>query len=77
MGIGFRAAGVGSIGISLARRYDCGDARQACRDSAFADIRFDRAVLLIIITAALNIAVDDLCRGISARLGLKTIPDEC
>jgi phosphonate transport system permease protein len=45
-------------------------------DSAFADIRFDRAVLLIVITAALNIAVDALSRGIRARLRLKTTPDQ-
>jgi len=45
-------------------------------DSAFADIRFDRAVLLIAITACLNIAVDALSRAIRTRLRLKTTPDQ-
>jgi phosphonate transport system permease protein len=45
-------------------------------DSAFADIRFDRAVLLIAITACLNIAVDALSRTIRARLRLKSTPDQ-
>jgi phosphonate transport system permease protein len=45
-------------------------------DSAFADIRFDRAVMLIMITACLNIAVDALSRHIRARLRLKTTPDQ-
>ncbi len=44
-------------------------------DSAFADIRFDRALLLIAVTAALNIGVDALSRGIRAHLRLKTTPD--
>lgn len=44
-------------------------------DSAFADIRFDRAFLLIIITAGLNIIVDALSRRIRTRLRLKTTPD--
>jgi phosphonate transport system permease protein len=45
-------------------------------DSAFADIRFDRALLLILITALLNILVDALSRGIRSRLRLKTTPDQ-
>ena len=44
-------------------------------DSAFADIRYDRALLLILITALLNIAVDTLSRMIRARLRLKTTLD--
>lgn len=41
-------------------------------DSAFADIRYDRAVLLILITAFLNIAVDALSRRIRSKLRLQT-----
>ena len=41
-------------------------------DSAFADIRYDRALLLILITAMLNIGIDMLSRAIRARLRLKT-----
>jgi len=41
-------------------------------DSAFADIRFDRALFLIFVTALLNIAVDAASRMIRARLRLKT-----
>ena len=44
-------------------------------DSAFADIRFDRALFLIILTALLNICVDALSRSIRSRLRLKTVPD--
>ena len=44
-------------------------------DSAFADIRYDRALLLIAVTAILNIGVDALSRAIRARLRLKTTPD--
>lgn len=44
-------------------------------DSAFTDIRFDRALVLIIITALLNIAVDRISRIVRARLRLKTNPD--
>ncbi|OHC75500.1 MAG: ABC transporter permease [Rhodospirillales bacterium RIFCSPLOWO2_12_FULL_58_28] len=44
-------------------------------DSAFTDIRFDRALALIIITALLNIAVDHISRIVRARLRLKTNPD--
>jgi len=44
-------------------------------DSAFADIRIDKALILILITALLNVAVDALSRYIRARLRLKTTPD--
>lgn len=44
-------------------------------DSAFADIRYDRALFLIGVTAALNIAVDMLSRRIRSRLRLKTTLD--
>ena len=44
-------------------------------DSAIADIRIDRAVLLIAITALLNIAVDVASRTIRGRLRLATTPD--
>ncbi len=45
-------------------------------DSAFADIRFDRALFLIVITALLNMVVDVFSRWIRARLRLKTTPDQ-
>ncbi len=41
-------------------------------DSAFADLRFDRALVLILITALLNIAVDVISRRVRARLRLRT-----
>lgn len=41
-------------------------------DSAFADIRHDRAIVLIVITAMLNICVDSLSRAIRSRLRLQT-----
>jgi len=44
-------------------------------DSAFADIRFDRALVLIAITAMLNIAVDAVSRAVRARLRLRTTFD--
>jgi phosphonate transport system permease protein len=44
-------------------------------DSAFADIRYDRALFLIAVTAALNIVVDALSRRIRSRLRLKTTLD--
>ena len=44
-------------------------------DSAFADIRFDRAVVLIAITALLNIVVDMISRRVRARLRLRTTFD--
>jgi phosphonate transport system permease protein len=44
-------------------------------DSAFADLRFDRAMFLIIITAILNICIDSLSRFIRSRLRLRTTAD--
>lgn len=44
-------------------------------DSAIADIRLDRAVFLIIITAFLTICVDSLSRTIRSRLRLTTTPE--
>jgi phosphonate transport system permease protein len=41
-------------------------------DSAFADLRFDRAMFLILITALLNICVDAASRAIRSRLRLQT-----
>ncbi len=41
-------------------------------DSAFADIRHDRAMVLIIVTAMLNICVDALSRAIRSKLRLQT-----
>ena len=41
-------------------------------DSAFADIRYDRALLLIAVTAALNLCVDAISRAIRSRLRLQT-----
>jgi phosphonate transport system permease protein len=41
-------------------------------DSAFADLRFDRALLLILITAMLNICVDAVSRSVRSRLRLQT-----
>jgi phosphonate transport system permease protein len=40
-------------------------------DSALADIRLDRVILLIVITAILNIGVDSLSRLIRSRLRLR------
>jgi phosphonate transport system permease protein len=45
-------------------------------DNAMAELRFDRAVLLIVITACLNMVVDALSRRIRAHLRLKTTPDQ-
>ncbi|MDH3280556.1 MAG: ABC transporter permease [Gammaproteobacteria bacterium] len=44
-------------------------------DSAIQDIRLDRAMALILFTAALNICIDALSRRIRARLRLKTTPE--
>jgi phosphonate transport system permease protein len=44
-------------------------------DSAIQDIRLDRALVLIVITALLNIAVDALSRTIRSRLRLSTTAD--
>lgn len=41
-------------------------------DSAFADLRFDRAMFLILITALLNIGVDIVSRQVRAKLRLQT-----
>jgi phosphonate transport system permease protein len=43
-------------------------------DSAFAELRFDRALVLIAITAMLNIGIDVLSRTLRARLRLRTTP---
>lgn len=43
-------------------------------DSAIQEIRFDRAMVLILITALLNIGIDAVSRRIRARLRLKTTP---
>lgn len=45
-------------------------------DSAFADLRFDRALFLILVTALLNICVDAISRSIRARLRLHTTLEE-
>ena len=44
-------------------------------DNAFEDIRFDVALVLILITATLNICVDMISRAIRSRLRLTTTPD--
>jgi phosphonate transport system permease protein len=41
-------------------------------DSAFADLRFDRAMFLILITALLNICVDAISRAVRSHLRLQT-----
>lgn len=41
-------------------------------DSAFSDLRFDRALFLILITAMLNICVDAISRAVRSRLRLQT-----
>ena len=46
-------------------------------DSAMADIRLDRVVLLIVITALLNIGIDALSRAIRARLRINTQLASC
>jgi len=46
-------------------------------DSAFEDIRYDRAFFLILITALLNIGVDALSRQIRRRLRLNLSPQKC
>jgi phosphonate transport system permease protein len=43
-------------------------------DSAFEELRFDRAVLLILVGAALNIGVDSLARWLRLRLQLCPVP---
>ena len=44
-------------------------------DSAFEEFRFDRAMLLILAAALLNMAVDQLARVVRQRLHLKTTPE--
>lgn len=46
-------------------------------DSAIADIRLDRAMFLILITALLNIGIDSLSRAIRGRLRLSTRVASC
>ena len=43
-------------------------------DSAIQELRFDRAIVLIFITALLNIGVDSQARTIRWQLRLRTIP---
>jgi phosphonate transport system permease protein len=43
-------------------------------DSAIQELRFDRAMILILSTALLNIGVDSLARFIRRRLRLRTTP---
>ncbi len=44
-------------------------------DSAFETFRFDVALLLILVSAALNISVDQFSRHLRQRLQLKTVPE--
>ena len=44
-------------------------------DSAFEEFRFDRALALILASAALNISIDQMARRIRLRLHLKTAPE--
>jgi phosphonate transport system permease protein len=44
-------------------------------DSAFTEFRFDRAMLLLLVTALLNMAVDALARGLRRRLHLSSQPE--
>ena len=46
-------------------------------DSAIADIRLDRVMLLLLITALLNLGIDSLSRRIRARLRLSTRVETC
>ena len=43
-------------------------------DSAIQELRFDRAMVLILVTALLNIGIDALSRYIRTRLALQTMP---
>ncbi|MEX0732539.1 MAG: hypothetical protein WED00_05090 [Aquisalimonadaceae bacterium] len=43
-------------------------------DSAIQELRFDRAMVLILVTALLNIAIDSLARRLRRRLRLRTAP---
>ena len=44
-------------------------------DSAIQDIRMDRAMVLILVTALLNIGIDAASRRLRARLHLRTTPE--
>lgn len=44
-------------------------------DSAFSELRFDRALLLIVVTALINIAADQLSLAIRERMRLKATPE--
>jgi phosphonate transport system permease protein len=46
-------------------------------DSAIADIRLDRVMLLLLVTALLNLAIDGLSRSIRARLRLSMRVEAC
>jgi phosphonate transport system permease protein len=46
-------------------------------DSAFAEFRFDRAALLILASALLNMGVDTFARFLRKRLHLQTTPETC
>mgnify|MGYP001628297230 FL=1 len=43
-------------------------------DSAIQNIQFDKAMILILVTALLNIGIDSLSRRIRSRLALQTMP---
>lgn len=45
-------------------------------DSAFTEFRFDRAVLLLLVTALLNMLVDAIARHLRRRLQLSTHPED-
>jgi phosphonate transport system permease protein len=44
-------------------------------DSAFEEFRFDRALILILASAMLNIGVDNFARWLRQRLHLKSMPE--
>jgi phosphonate transport system permease protein len=46
-------------------------------DSAIADIRLDRVMLLILVTALLNLGIDSLSRRIRSQLRLTTRVETC
>jgi phosphonate transport system permease protein len=45
-------------------------------DSAFEELRFDRAIVLIVVTAALNIALDAFTSRMRRKLDLPTISEQ-
>jgi len=45
-------------------------------DSAFEDFRFDKAMVLIVLTAGLNIVAEISARGLRQRLALRNTPEE-